>query len=256
MINPKELSTDELYFGDADYMSVSRWKKFNKCELDGLQPFDDTNKSTALMVGSYVDAYIEGTLDNFKEKHPEIISSRGATKGQLKKEFKLADEICEYMESNAKIMQFLGGEKQTVMTGEINTIPFKIKIDSYHPDKIIVDLKCMRSVTDKQGNLIDFITPWGYHYQMACYQEIVFQNTGNKLPCYILAVTKETPINSVIVQIPQEILDRALYEVSDTIIHYDAVKKELVDACGCGACGTCVSKRTETPLVSMFELLE
>lgn len=248
--------TNDNYFDDQHYMSVSAWKKYNKCENMGLKGFDDSKKSVALLVGSYVDAYVEGDLEKFKEENPEIFSSRGATKGQLKSDYKQADEICKYIDDDKKIQQFLGGEKQVIMTGEIAGVPFKIKMDAYHPDKAIVDLKVMRTVTDKLGNFYDFLTPWGYDVQLACYQEIVYQNTGVKLPCYIVAVTKEDPINSVIIQVPQEVLDRALYGVESTVKRYYDVKVGSSEPEGCGTCPACVEKRTETPLISMSELLD
>jgi hypothetical protein len=232
-------------------MSVSAWKRFAKCEVLGTVPFDDSETSTAMLVGSYVDAYFEGSLDKFIEDNPQIISSKGATKGELKSDFKQAEEIIKYMESKPRIMKFLDGEKQRIMVGEIEGVPFKIKMDSYFPDKLIVDLKVMRSVTDSQGNFTDFITSWGYDVQLACYQFICFQNTGKMLPCYILAVTKESPINSVVVQIPQEVLDRALYQVKSTIVDYYAVKMGNKEAEGCGKCKACIERREDTPLISM-----
>lgn len=254
MINPIELSTDKLYFADTNYMSVSLFKKMNNCEVDGLVPFGEMTDS--MMVGSYVDAYISGTLDEFKEEHPEIISTRGASKGELKVEFKLAEEICRYIDNDDRLQQFLSGEKQTVMTGEIAGVPFKIKIDSYSPSIAINDLKIMRSVTNSYGDYYDFITPWGYDIQLACYQEIVYQNTGEKLPPFICAVTKESPINSVIVNIPQVVLDRALYKVEESIQHLYDVKMGKVEPIGCGKCKSCISQRKETPIISMEDFID
>lgn len=248
--------TNENYFLDTSYMSVSAWKRFAKCEVLGIVPFDDSETSTAMLVGSYIDAWTEGTLDKFIEANPQIISSKGATKGELKSDFKQADEIIKYMESKPRIMKFLAGEKQRIMVGEIEGVPFKIKMDSYFPDKLICDLKTMRSVTDSQGNFTDFITPWQYDIQLACYQEIEFQNTGQRKPCYIVAVTKETPINSVVVQIPQEVLDRALYQVKSTIVDYYAVKMGNKEPVGCGKCKACIERREDTPLISMNLFLQ
>lgn len=207
------------------------------------------------LIGSYVDAWVGGSLDKFKEEHPEIISTRGATKGQLKAGFKKADEIIEYMKHNPTIMQFLQDEKQVVMTGEIEGVPTKIMIDNYSKGIAIVDLKIMRTITDRAGQYIDFISQWGYQYQGAIYQEIVYQNTGERLPFFIVAVTKETPINSVIVEIPQEILDTSLETVKSTIARYYDIWKGKEQANGCGICPTCISKRVDTPLISMYDLM-
>jgi len=246
--------TNENYFTETEHMSVSAYKKFKRCEVDGLVPFGEM--SEAMLVGSYVDAFVEGTLDTFKEEHPEIFSSRGATKGELKSEYKYADEICKFISEDEVFAQFMSGEKQTIMTGEIAGVPFKIKIDSYSPHIAINDLKVMRTVTNSQGEFYDFITPWGYDIQLACYQEIVRQNTGEQLPCFICAVTKESPINSVIVNIPQNVLDRARYVVEEDIKHYYDVKTGKVEPVGCGKCKSCISLRKETPIISMADFID
>ena len=111
------------------------------------------------------DTYFEDThymLDKFKSEHPEIISSQGKTKGQLKAQFKIADDICRKIESDKVFMQFMSGEKQSIMVGKIHGVDWKIKMDSYSPHIAINDLKVMMSITDKNGNYIDFIRKWGY----------------------------------------------------------------------------------------------
>lgn len=254
MINPMELMNNDSYYADKNFMSVSRYKKLKKCEVDGLKDFDNENLSDALLMGQYIDRYIEGTLDEFKLEHPEMISTRGKTKGQLKAVFKQADEICNFIDNDKLISQFLSGDKQTVMTGKINDVPFKIKMDSYAKGIAISDLKVMRTITNDKGEYYDFITKWGYDIQLACYQEIVFQNTGEKLPCYIVAVTKETPINSAVIQIPQEILDTVLYNVTEDIQHFYDVLTHEIEPTPCGKCKTCISKR-DTPLITMSDLM-
>lgn len=246
--------TNENYFEDTHYMSVSSYKKFKRCEVDGLIPFGAMTDS--MMVGSYVDAYIEGTLDEFKQQYPEIFSSRGVTKGELKSEYKYADEICKFITEDAVFSEFMSGEKQVIMTGEINGVPFKIKMDSYSPHIAINDLKVMRTVTNSQGEYYDFISQWGYDIQLACYQEIVRQNTGEQLPCFICAVTKESPINSVIVNIPQYVLDKALYKVESEIQHIYDVRQGNIEPVGCGKCKSCISMRKETPIISMEDFVD
>ena len=253
MINPPHLMTDELYFANKDYFSVSLYKKYAHCEVDGLQGFGEPTES--MLVGSYVDSYVSGELNKFVQDHPEIISTRGESKGQLKKDFQKAEEICRFIDNDKTLQQFLSGDKQTVMTGEISNIPFKIKIDSYSKGIAINDLKCMATITSRRGDYIDFITQYGYDIQLACYQEIVYQNTGEKLPCFICAVTKETPINSAIINIPQHIMDIRLYEVQEKLPRYYDIYRGLIEPVGCGHCKTCISKRTETPIISMEDII-
>ncbi len=248
-----KILTPQNYFEQDEYMSVSSFKLFQRCELMGLVGFGEP--STAMLIGSYVDAFVEGTLEQFKEDHPEIFSSRGATKGELKTDYKYADKICEFISDDPIFSQFMSGEKQTIMSGEIGGVPFKIKMDSYSPSIAINDLKVLASITNKYGAYIDFVTPWGYDLQMAGYQEIVRQNTGEKLPCYICAVTKEDPIDSLIVNIPQHYLDMALYNIESKVSRFYNVKMGIEEPIGCGICGVCRSKRTETKIVSLSELM-
>ena len=149
----------------------------------------------------------------------------------------------------------MSGEKQGIYTGVIGGVPFKIKMDSYSSGIAINDLKVMRTVTDNWGNYIDFITPWGYDTQLAVYQEVIYQNTGKRLPCYICAVTKETPINSIIVNIPQDYLNRALYDVEANVQHFYDIKMGRVEPVGCGICPTCITNRRVTKIISMEDLV-
>jgi len=234
-------------------MSVSSYKKYKHCEYAGTKPFGEPTPS--MLIGSYVDAWIEGTLDEFREEHPNIYSSRGKTKGMLKSEFKLAEEICRYIENDKVFMQFMSGDKQTVMTGEIEGVPFKIKMDSYSKGVAINDLKVMADVTNRRGEFIDFITPWGYDIQMACYQEIVYQNTGERLPTFICAVEKKKPLNSAIVQIPQYHLDAVLFEVKQRVERYYQIRQGLIIPDRCGKCKTCISEQTETKIMTLEDLI-
>ena len=82
-----------------------------------------------LMVGSYVDAYFEGTLPTFSAQHPEIFSSRGKTAGELKSEYKQASIMIDRAVKDPVFMQYMAGDKQVIMTGEIEGVPVKIKIE-------------------------------------------------------------------------------------------------------------------------------
>lgn len=246
--------TPKNYYDNDEYMSVSVYKKLNKCEVDGLLPFLES--STAMLIGSYVDAFIEGTLQEFIEAHPEIMSSKGKTKGTLKSEFLQAEEICRFIQNDKTFMQFMSGDKQTIMTGKIADVPFKIKMDSYSKHVAINDLKVMSTITTKSGEYYDFITKWGYDIQMTCYQEIVRQNTGEQLPCFVCAVTKEDPTNSAIISVPQYVMDKTLYVVGSNLPHLYNVKSKLVLPVGCGKCSACIQSRKETPIISMEDFID
>ena len=146
--------TPENYYSEAanfEYMSVSQYKDFAGtygklgCEsmaMAKLRGEYEEEKTTALLVGSYVDAYFEGSLDEFKRKTSEIFTQ----KGELRAEYKRANQIIERIERDKYFMQCMSGEKQVIMTGEIFGIPWKIKMDSYIPDVVIVDLKIVETL--------------------------------------------------------------------------------------------------------------
>lgn len=240
------------YYEDKHYFSVSEFKRYQKCELDG-KTYEPIEMTIPMLIGSYVDAYVEGTLEEFVANHDEIFYAD--KKKGLKKDFQKAEEICRFIDNDRTLQQFLSGKKQVIMTGEISGVPFKIKMDSYSPNIAINDLKVVATITDNQGYIKDFITPWGYDTQLACYQEIVFQNTGERLPCYIVAVTKEEPINSIIVQVNQEYLDRALYDVQENIERYQEIKIGNIIPRACEICKTCINNRNETPIVYLSDIL-
>ena len=244
--------TDELYFADTEHMSVSRFKKFDRCEVDGMTDFGEP--SDAMMVGSYVDHYISGTLEQFKIDNPSLFSTRNPNKGELKAPYRQAEEICKFIDDDVNLTQFMQGDKQTVMTGEIGGVPFKGKFDIYAKGITINDLKIMASITDRKGNYYDFITAWGYDYQASLYQELSFQNTGEKLPFFVCVVTKEEPFNSAIIQVDQVTMDIKLQEVTEKIQHYYNVWKGIEEPIGCGICKSCIKQRTVTPIISLEDL--
>lgn len=130
--------TEENYYSDIanyEYMSVSQFKDFNgtygrvACEEAALAKLKGEYaqaSSTALMVGSYVDRYFEGTLDAFKSEHTEMFKKDG----NLKAEYVKADALIQRAERDELFMKYMSGEKQVIMTAELYGTPWKIKMDS------------------------------------------------------------------------------------------------------------------------------
>ncbi len=148
------LLTNESYFSqeaDREYLSVSQYKNFMgtlgkpACEAEAMALLNDEwerEKTTALMVGSYVDAHFEGSLDLFRAQNPDIFTKQGS----LKAEYKKAEDIINRIERDELFMKYMSGEKQVIMTAEMFGTKWKIKIDSYIEGKAIVDLKVMREL--------------------------------------------------------------------------------------------------------------
>lgn len=241
---------NENYYKDTSFMSASQFKSFQNCEAQALAEIKGEFKresTSALLIGSYVDSFIEGTLSRFKELHPEIFTQ----KGTLRADYVQADEICKRISSDEMFMKYLGGEHQKIFTGTINGVEFKGKLDAYHKGKAIVDLKVVKDFEPiwKNGRKMSFIECWGYDIQLAIYQELVYQSTGKKLPCFICAVTKEKTSNLEIISIPQERLDDCLELVKINVPHYNDIKQCKIQPTRCGKCDYCKStKKIESPI--------
>ena len=235
------------------YCGSSQFKSFIKCpakamaELRGEWNREDT---TALLIGSYIDAWFEGTLDTFKSEHPQIFKKDGS----LKAEYEKADAIIARVQQDDLFMKYMSGRKQVVKTGEIEGVPFKIKIDSYHKGKAIVDLKVIKDFQpiwdEDRGCRLNFIHYLGYDYQAAIYQAI----EGNNLPVYICAVTKEAQPDLAVIQIPQAWIDSAMAEIKNEIGVIDAIKRGEIEAERCGRCDYCRSTKRLTRVISADEL--
>lgn len=220
------------------YCGSSQFKSFLRCpaqamaELNGEWKREET---ISLLIGSYVDAWFEGTLDTFKAEHPEILKRDGT----LKAEFIKADEIIARVSRDELFMKYMGGQKQVIRTGSIEGVPFKIKMDSYHKGKAIVDLKVIKDFeplwNEERGIRQSFIEYWGYDFQAAIYQAV----EGNNLPFYICAVTKEATPDFDIIQVPQPWIDSAMAIIKNEIGMIDAYKRGELEPPRCEKCAYC-----------------
>lgn len=234
---------------NQEYMSVSQFKAFEKCPAAAMAELKGKykrEKTTAMLVGSYVDSYFEGTLEAFKKQNPEIFKRDGT----LKADFLQAEEIIRRIERDRLFMKYLNGEKQVIMTGSIAGVQIKIKIDVLHSDKI-VDLKVVRDfdpVYIEDRGKLPWFAAWDYDGQGAVYQEIVRQNTGKRLPFFLNAATKEKITDLDIVRIVQDDLDVALERFARDAPSYDAIKCGIMEAERCENCEYCkLSKQLKAP---------
>lgn len=244
------LTNDNYYSLEAnyDYMSVSQFKMFNGtygrpgCEAQALavlrgeweQPI-----TTAMMLGSYVDRYFEGTLESFIQEHPEIYRYDGA----LKVEYEKANADIARAERDPLFMKYMSGAKQVIMTTEMFGTPWKIKMDSYLEGKAIVDLKYMQSLTKlnwvRDVGYLDFVRYWNYDIQGAVYQEVVYRNTGRRLPFYIAGISKERTPNIEVIHVQDSYLREALDLVEMNMPHILDVKFGRVEPIRCEWCDYC-----------------
>ena len=238
--------SEHTYFSkeaDRDYMSVSQFKNFQKCEAMAMAMLKGEyipERGRALTLGSYVDEMLTGTKESqeafVEENRADLFKKNGDPYADVAQ----ADEAIVRVRNQPLMMKYLDGEHQVVMTGEIESVPFKIKMDSYQPGEFITDLKYMASL--RSPNLFQpMIGYWGYDLQAACYQEIVRQNTGLRLPFLFVVATKEKPAHLAVGEISQWNVDEALETVRKKIKRYQAIKNgeiepERCEEYGCDYC--------------------
>ena len=241
--------TNENYYSteaNREYMSVSSYKQFRKCEAMAMAEINGEwkqPKSTALLVGSYVDSWFEGTLEEFRSENPEIFKKDGT----LKADYVQAEEIIYNLMEDNIFMKYMDGEKQKIFTNKLFGVPWKIKIDSLLPDKI-VDLKVMRSMERIMGK--SFVEHWGYDLQMAIYAAV----HGGDLETYLAVATKQTPMDKEIIHIPKWRREELLEEVERFLPHIIDIKTGKVEPERCGVCEYCrATKKIVEPID--FELV-
>ena len=143
-----------------------------------------------------------------------------------------ANDTLERFKQQPKMMHYISGKHQVIMTGEIEGVPFKIKMDSFDPDEYICDLKYMASL--RSPNLFTpMIEYYGYDIQAAVYQEIVYQNIGKRLPFMFDVATKENPAHLALGQISQYNMDKALDTVKRLVPRYQKIKAGEIEAERC-----------------------
>lgn len=239
--------TNDNYFSteaNRSYWSVSQFKTFNKCEACGLAEVRGEWKretTDSLMIGSYVDAYFSGELEEFTDRYEDLMFSK--RNGRLLAKFQHAEDIINRVLDDPLMMDYLTREHQTIMSAELFGVPWKIKMDCYNEQRI-VDLKVVKDFEDiyeKGYGWRSWIEYWGYDIQGAVYQKIEQLVTGRTepLPFYLAAVTKERVPDIKLIQIPQHILDTALKLVEAKIDRFDLIKKGEVEPIRCEHCEWC-----------------
>lgn len=255
--------TPDNYFSpeaDREFMSVSQYKSFMKCEAAAyaeLMGEWQREEKEAFLVGHYVHAWAEGKLDEFIAEHPEIIASKGATKGELKAPFKVAQAMTETLATDAKVMFYLRGCKETPVTAELFGVPWKGRFDVINTDlNYIVDLKTAASITEfkydpRFGKRVSFIEQWDYLLQAAVYTELERLATGGeRKDYYVVAVTKEDPPDHAIIDLTDATrIEVELEQIRQNLPRIIAVKSGMEQPERCEHCAYCrATKRVGKPV--------
>lgn len=246
-------------------MSVSQYKSFLNCEVAALADLHDEStkvEKECFVEGHYLHAWNEGKLEEFKKENPSLYSSRGPTKGQLKSNYLILDEMIKKLEGDKLSMMALEGEKEVIMTAELFGIPWKIMIDNYNPSKKrFSDLKAVQSLHKrhynfKEGISQNFVEFYGYTTQIAVYSEVIRLNTGmdEYFEGLIVAATKENPPDIAVINFDIDTIKYELLKIESNIERIIRVKNRELEPESCGRCNYCKSNKKLTEVIHYSEL--
>ena len=250
MAQPLKLTDDNYFSTEADrqYMSVSQFKSFlpqyGGCEAKAMAKLNGTYQqpdNTALLVGSYVHSNFEGTLGRFKQEHSEIFTKQG----ELKSQYQQANDMINCLETDESFKQIYTGEREKIFTFELFGIPWKIKVDCLNlKEGYFVDLKTTRDFEGQwskdEHRRVTFVEKYGYIIQAAIYKKgIEIANNAKDMEAFIVAVTKQTPPDKVVLYFKQEDYETGLKEVESNIQHVLQVKNGEIEPERCGGCDYC-----------------
>jgi hypothetical protein len=214
----KPLTQSNYYTHETDwqYMSFSLYKDFKKCEAQALaklkEDWQPTSNPVPLLVGNYVHSFFESKDAHerwLNQEDKDGVSNRQKTmtkptkkdpNGHLRSDFKVADSMINALKDDYFFRQaYLPGDKEKIVTGKINGVVWKGKIDSLNLDGgYFCDLKTVDDINKKHWNVdlgryTNFIFDRGYHLQMAIYKELIKQTFGVECEPLIFAVSKQAP---------------------------------------------------------------
>ncbi|MFJ6264227.1 PD-(D/E)XK nuclease-like domain-containing protein [Lysinibacillus xylanilyticus] len=256
-----QLNNLNYYSNEANqhYISVSQFKSAVECEASVIAELKgeyERPSSLALTVGSYTHAAFESdqVFDEFVEENRGVIFN---TRDKKYADFKQADSMIETIKNDRFAMLALEGEKEVIYTGELFGVLWKIKVDAINHDrKRFSDLKTTQSLykrywSDKYSEYVSFVGAYDYVLQMAIYREIIFQNTGDCYEPYIVAVTKETPPDKIVLDFDKSRFEFELEYVKELLPNIIAAKSGNKEPKRCEKCGYC---RATKQLKNTFEI--
>ena len=228
------------------FCSNSQLKSFLSCEARAVAEMNgewQMERTKALDMGSFFDALLVNNHEdeNWIEEHKDIVYMKN---GKMYSDFIKVGEIACKVKQQPLMMKYLDGEHQRMMIGEIDGLPFKIRMDTYKEGEFISDLKLMASC--KSPNLYTpMLEYWGYTHQAAIYVEIVRQNTGKTLPFYFVIATKENPTHLEVAHISEYDVNKALEEIRPFLPRIKAIKEGLIqpERCEKYDCPYCTETR-------------
>lgn len=261
-----DLNRKNYYSNEADwqYMSVSQFKDFMKCEAAALAKLKEkwapTSNPIALLVGNYVHSYFESD-----EAHEDFVKENASAifkkNGSERSDFTQAIDMIEALEYDDFFNFVYQGEKEVILTGELFGTEWKARIDCFNYEKgYFVDLKTTRSLSqrywsDRYGGYVSFAEEYGYITQMYVYKQLLEQRYNKDIVPYIFAVTKESPPDIAALEIYPARYDFERFTLEEKLPHILKVKTGEEAPISCGKCEYCRKNKRLSGFIEIEDLL-
>ncbi len=276
-LNEKNYYTPEM---NLKYLDCSTYKNFMgtvarkgcECRALAIAKGEYTPpKTTALMIGSYVDRYFDGTLAEFMVEEMDNLYTKASIKRfkegkgdlELLSDYKMADVMIKRAIKEPLFMRYVQGDTQKILTADIDGVPIRVKLDSYD-GKRITDIKTAASISETYyaadlKERLNFAEYFGYVEQAYFYQTAVEQNFGKHLPYYLAVITKEKYSSEphpkvAVIEIPDRLIAEKGKEIKQKIHTPWRLLQGEIDPVPCGTCEWCADNLPLEKVISLDEL--
>ncbi|KRN96731.1 PD-(D/E)XK nuclease-like domain-containing protein [Furfurilactobacillus siliginis] len=248
-------------------MSPSVFKMMMQCEAAELAllkgDYEPSNKD-AILVGNFVHSFFESQEAHqaFIDAHPEIISTRGASKGHLKSQYKTGEHMINRL-CHEELFTNMDStcEHEVIVTGKLFGYDWKGKVDAlnveqgFFMDYKTVDDIAKRNWSDKYYGMVDFIRARDYLPQMWVYRQLLEQKYGKPFTCFIWAVSKQTPSDVQLISPSSIWLDPEESWIQENIDRVEQVLAGEVAPKACGHCEYCRGHKSIHAAIDVGQIL-
>jgi len=268
-----ELNSSNYFSLEAnkEYMSNSQYSGFLECEskelakLTGEHIEDDKD---AFLIGSYVHAWNDGKLDEFKADHPELYKKDKS----MYEKYAIAQKMVDTIQNDRFAMFSLGkGKSEVILTAELFGAKWKIMLDR-DDEKRWIEIKTTKSIKERywqynelteRNEQVNFIEKWNYVRNAAVYAEVerLARCRETWKEAVLLAVSKESiPDKEIIslynphVQTDGYVFSQELSQIEANMPRILAVKAGIEKPISCGKCAYCLGKKQLSKLVHWSEI--
>lgn len=261
-----EINDENYYSEDLNwqYMSVSQFKQFSKCEAKALAELHGVYKGDnkeAFLVGNFVHSAFESETahEEFLTTHQEDMLTK---QGKLRAPFVLAEKMVDRIKQDNFFASLYQGEKEVIITGILFGVCWKGKVDCLNIEHgYFVDLKTTKEIekklwSTKDNNWVSFVEEYGYILQLGIYKKLLEKQYKKTFTPYIYAVSKQMPPNIEAIEIPEEMFGREFKYVEDNITRFVKIKDGEVAPKMCGVCEYCRQNKEITKFKSVMDLIE